>query len=305
MHMITDSYPIGQYVVTTEFDSGAELGGELTAWIECEGETLIQRTFYFGADKRRIHAFARKFVSDPAYQRSCLAGTVRWARVNAWFFRNNIAYCPQLMPIQTAATPKQLSAMRAQNDRAETYFRRLYALIDQQIEQWETTPAYQKHIRIEQTLQEPSITMLDPAIEAVILAFNQMPGVVTRFSCQGLRRGISIEAWEYGPIWFPGKHEPLAYVHFSDLPADMAQHLDAYVRAAKVGVIKQGRVRAQVPEQNSAFIQALEEFRALHYRKAVDVIPAHSAKGEPNEQYRSSARPRRGVRPRPGRPQRV
>ena len=264
MRAILETYTIGEYVFTVEYASGNEAGAEIGVWIEHNAEVILSRSFLFVTHTKHIRAFARKFVNDQAYRQQCLAGTVHWARVEQWFTRNSNAYYPQLCPIRGASNPLQLKLMRAQEDRAEQLFKHLYKLIDTHVMHWESTPAYKEHVRLEATMPAPAPATIDSEIAAVVQGFNQLPGIVTQFSCQGLRRGIDVAEWEYGPIWFPGRHESLAYVHFAHLPADLKQSLDEYVRDSHVGWFNGQRVQAQRPHLNHAFIQVLQQFLELY-----------------------------------------
>ena len=82
MREIIDKFRINQYQFTIEFDSGADIGGEISVWVEYCKETLLNRTFYFGGEQKHIRAFAKKFADDPIYRQFCIEGTVKWVRIN-------------------------------------------------------------------------------------------------------------------------------------------------------------------------------------------------------------------------------
>ena len=267
MHEILDRFTIEGYEFVTEFDTGAETGGEVSVFVQQGDQQLLHRTFYFQSDnEKHVRAFARKFARDTTYRETCLNGSVTWARVNRWFWINDLAYTPQFITVwgAEASDRRALAAMRREADEAERRLKGLYALIEKRLDAWEAAPAYRAHVDIESQSPEPSMRALDPGIEKAVLFFNGLPGVETQFSCEGIRRGLTAPEWAYGPIWFPAKHQPLAHIIFKRLPAALAAELDAALQPAGVGRCWGSRAEAERPEHNADFVLACEQFAQAH-----------------------------------------
>ena len=89
---------------------------------------------------------------------------------------------------------------------------------------------------------------------------NAISGVRTQFSCEGIRRGVVLDRWPHGPIWFPARHQPLAHVQFAAIPADLEAELDTWLQSRGVGDCQVGPAEADMPEHKAEFVEALEEF---------------------------------------------
>lgn len=188
-----DTFHIGEYKFMVEFDSGSISGGEISVFVlDRSGKDILVRTFYFEHNGRHIRAFARKFAEDDAYRQACLDGTVRWNRLARWYERNADVYHPILQPILAASTPEELRAMERTEQWAMKELRLLYKLLERKLDELETSPEYQAHLRIESQTPEPSPMTLDEGIAKAVSLFNSISGVQTQFSCEGIRRGIII-----------------------------------------------------------------------------------------------------------------
>jgi hypothetical protein len=135
----------------------------------------------------------------------------------------------------------------------------LFRIIEKQVDVWETTKEYQEHLVFEQNFT-PSMEVLDPEVEEIVHLFNLLPGVKTKFSCQGIHRGIQVAEWKYGPMWFPGNHVPLAHIAFSQIPPDLLERADAHFRKLGLGQVSVDQIVSNLPQNNARFLVALEEF---------------------------------------------
>lgn len=265
-----DQFKLGGYTFLVTLDTGAGFGGEITVKA-FQGETVIlSRTFYFLLDAEgrmessHIRSFAAKFVRDAAYRETCIQGMSKWARVADWYDRNEYYYGDKLQTFRIAnmRDKKELAKMHEQAEAAKRELMRLYKLIESHIDEWEALPAYQEHRTREALLPKPSMAILDPEIVEAVHSFNQVPGVETKFSCQGLRNGMTVPEWPHGPIWFPGLHECLAYIQFAFITPSFAADLSTYLMQTGIGVWDKvvRRARADVPEHNAKFIAACQAF---------------------------------------------
>lgn len=262
MHGIIDQFKIPPYLFKTEFDSGGDIGGEITVHVNLFGsqDTILARTFYFEKiNEKHIRSFAKKFANDLDYRQECLSGTVLWKRVSKWYGINEYAYSNQFQTIRSACTKEELRRMEPQSEQTWSRMEQLFRIIEKQVEKLEETKEYQEHLVLERSFT-PSIEVLDPEIEGIVHLFNLLSGVATKFSCQGIRRGIRVAEWKYGPIWFPGNHEPLAYIYFSKIPPDLEKRLDAYLGKLGLGQASVNRIISNLPQNNARFLAALEEF---------------------------------------------
>jgi hypothetical protein len=261
VHGIIDQFKKPPYLFITEFDSGGYIGGETTVYVKLIGskDTVLARTFYFeNNNEKHIRSFANKFANDLDYRQECLAGTVLWYRVSRWYGINDITYSDQFQTIRAACTKEELRRMEAQSEQTWARMEQLFRIIEKQVEIWETTKEYQEHLVLEQNFT-PSLDVLDPEVEGIVHLFNLLPGVKTIFSCQGIRRGIRVAEWKYGPMWFPGNHEPLAHITFSQIPPELLERLDAHFRKLGLGQASVNRIISNLPQNNARFLAALEE----------------------------------------------
>ena len=229
-----DQFEIGEFQFKVWFDTGLAPGCYIEVYVFQKGEkeALLTCPFYFGeANDRRIRRFARAFSRDSVYRASCLDGTARWARLSRWYEINAQVYWDEILnkfggPVNNPHGEQM----------AEAEMERLFYLLRRDLEKLESTPEYQKHLEIEAASPPPSMETLDPGIAPAVHALNSLPGVKTRFSCQGVQRGIRWPGWEYGPIWFPDHpHSRLAYVSFETIPEEILTYLDAFLRDRGVG----------------------------------------------------------------------
>jgi hypothetical protein len=156
------------------------------------GEEFSLRDFYFEeANGPHARNFCRKFALDEDYRQQVLAGETRWARRNALFVRN------------------LLSNERGDDRKAHEFFR----WVDAHVEEILALPEYQR-LKEEDSAFEPSAGELDPLIGPAVEALNRIPGVTTRFSCQGVSGKVRSQGRE---LLVVSPHDEYAYVSFSEL----------------------------------------------------------------------------------------
>lgn len=165
------------------------------------GEEFSLRDFYFEeANDPYIRNFCRKFALDEAYRQQVLTGETRWARRNALFVRNLLAVLGE---------DALLSNRRGYDRKAYDFFR----WVDAHFEEILALPEYQRLKEIDSAFQ-PSASELDPLIRSAVEALNRIPGVSTRFSCQGVSGKVRFQE---RALLVVSPHEEYAYVSFSEL----------------------------------------------------------------------------------------
>jgi hypothetical protein len=175
--------------------------GILQAQSRVYGEERSLRDFYFEeANGPHIRNFCRKFALDEAYRQQVLAGETRWARRNALFVRNLLA---------VVGEDALLSSGRDYDRKVRDFFR----WVDGHAEEILALPEYQR-LKEEDSAFEPSAGELDPLIRPAVEALNRIPGVTTRFSCQGISGKVRFQECD---LLVVSPHEEYAYVSFSNL----------------------------------------------------------------------------------------
>lgn len=186
----------GDYRFLLEQKSGATpLGNYLTVWAVQEAEFFL-RDFYFAeADALSVRAFCHRFARDTAYRQQVLAGHTRWARRNALFTRN-------LLPL-LGSNPSNA------HERACAFFH----LLDANLETILALPAYQ-HLQALDNAFQLAPAGLDPFIQPAVKMLDRVPGITTRFSCQGVSGKVLFQNYDLLTI---SPHEEFAFVSFSSL----------------------------------------------------------------------------------------
>jgi len=202
--------------------SGQRFSGRSTgwprSWAPCRGRTSTPtswpraagrfdeprrlRSFYFGdASERHIAHFVHQYATDRAYRAEVDAGTTTWAVRDALFERNAHALVDSPAGLAASGRRGGWAAL------AETWWRWIGA----HAAAIAALPEYRRLQQLD-TAQDPHATELDPEIAASVVAWNDVPGVVTRFSCQGVSGTL---AYEGRRLLVPSYHEPLAYIQFA------------------------------------------------------------------------------------------
>ncbi len=187
------------------YDSGNEIGLEQRDihWSEKQSdgkwtEPKFLRSFYF--DDVRLNYmqnFCKKFAENSAYRSVCLAGTTDWSVRDALFRRNlGWEYFQERMVIE----------MLGDEEKTYQFFKKHWQAIVR-------LPEYQRIQQLD-TQFIPSPTILDPEIAPVVYEFNQIPGVKTRFSCQGVSGTVEYEGLD---ILVVSPHARLGFIWFEAL----------------------------------------------------------------------------------------
>jgi len=165
------------------------------------GDEFSLRDFYFEeANGPHIRNFCRKFALDEGYRQQVLAGETYWERRNTLFVRNLLA---------VVGEDALLSSAQDYDRKVRDFFR----WVDAHVEEILASPAYQR-LKEEDSVFEPSAGELDPLIRPAVQALNRIPGVTTRFSCQGVSGKVRFGERE---LLVVSPHEEYAYVSFSEL----------------------------------------------------------------------------------------
>lgn len=248
----TLSFPPYRFHVT--FDSGAEVGLDQrdVEWSEQDqfghwSEPLWVRSFYFeDCDQQHIRNFCKKFAQDQAYRTACLDGATDWSQRDSLFVRN---IAPSLLwqestVIRTLGGPQQT-----------------YVFFKQHWKEIITQPTYQQILAADSTFQ-PSSTIIDPEIQAAVQLFNTIPGVRTKFSCQGVSGTVSYANLE---ILVVTPHERFGYIRFDTILPPIEQQLIHYLTVSS-GAHYQPSVKLLVSSGNNRV------FRATAYQLAQQLL---------------------------------
>ncbi|GAC1499418.1 MAG: hypothetical protein NVS2B12_05880 [Ktedonobacteraceae bacterium] len=197
----------GDYKFVAELDMGAEVGAnQVTLWFSEKeqqnfGTLRFLRTFYFEeANYDNIHTFCHEFATCEDYRSEILAGARHWTRRNALFVRNLYAVLGERV-------------LLASDTSFERKAREFFRWVDMHTEEIIALPAYKRLQSLDSAFQ-PTATRLDPLILPAVALLNQVPGVVTRYSCQGVSGKIRLEGYELMAV---SPHVEYAYVSFERL----------------------------------------------------------------------------------------
>jgi hypothetical protein len=165
------------------------------------GEEFSLRDFYFEeANGPHIRNFCRKFALEEAYRQQVLTGETRWARRNALFVRNLLSVVGEDTLLSNGGDDYR---------QARDFFR----WVDAHVEEILALPEYQR-LKEEDSAFQPSAGEPDLLIRPAVEVLNHIPGVTTRFSCQGVSGRVRLQGRE---LLVVSPHEKYAYVSFSEL----------------------------------------------------------------------------------------
>jgi hypothetical protein len=193
------------------FDSGNETGFEQRDiyWREGKSEERWVRSFYFDdVVEQHMRAFCKRFAEDQAYRQASIARTTDWA-VRDRLFRRNSA--PEFW--QKSLLVDQLGSVT----KVYLFFKKHWKVIT-------STDDYQSLMQLDSAFQ-PSRGELDPEIRDAVNLFNEIEGVKTKFSCQGVSRLFEYEGLS---ILADTPHARLAYISFDSCPASIEHLLQTY-----------------------------------------------------------------------------
>jgi DNA-binding SARP family transcriptional activator len=165
------------------------------------GNERFLRDFYFEeSSKQHIRTFCRKFATNEAYRQQITAREVSWVKRNALFLRNLYT----LFGEQLHST----NSYEYEN-KARDFFHwisRHYASIL-------ALPEYARLQQIDNAFT-PDPNEPDPYIRPAVALFNLIPGVTTRYSCQGVSGKVQFQGRN---LLVVSEHEEYAYISFSKL----------------------------------------------------------------------------------------
>jgi hypothetical protein len=176
------------------------------------------RSFYFAeVNARHIRNFALKYANNVAYRAEVDAGATAWARRNALFERN-----------LTTTSLRRLRGAELNLAQAD-----LWRWIKERADVILALPEYMRLHAIDSAFgpaRDPSASCeyhpkYDPEMRAAISAWDAVPGVATRFSCQGISGALMYDGRQLLTV---SPHEELAYIQFasmSDAAAAAVYHL--------------------------------------------------------------------------------
>jgi len=165
------------------------------------GNERFLRDFYFEeSNKQHIRNFCRKFATDEAYRQRVMAKEVSWARRNTLFLRNLFTIFGEHF--------HSTNSYEYEN-KAHDFF----LWINQHYEAILAAPDYQRLQQIDNTFM-PDAVELDPFIQPAVELLNRIPGVTTRYSCQGVSGKVHFQGRD---LLVVSEHDEYAYVSFTKL----------------------------------------------------------------------------------------
>ena len=222
-------------------------------------EDYFLRAFYFDeANHWYIDDFCRNFALVPAFQQEVLSGKATWAERNELFHQNLTA----MIVIKNAT----LSGKQAYDD----HLRELFTWIDRHIDEIRLLPEYQ-YLKEIDSLAKMHGSRPDPFIQPAIELLNQVPGIATGPSCQGVSGKVCFQGRELLVI---SPHMEYAYVSFSQLEQSAYDMLTAQLPAFPgITPIKQTSSHLPISELRSTGDNLLfrEELIALAHRMLDEV----------------------------------
>lgn len=177
------------------------------------GESRHLRDFYFEeANDYHIHNFCRKFAFESDYRQAVLEGHAPWIARNELFARN--------LPAQTRDLPS-INLTRAQQMANDQQVRNFFKWIDAHAQKIIALPEYQRLEALDNAFN-PNASELDPYIKPAVELLNQIPGVVTRFSCQGVSGKVHFEGYDLLAV---SHHQEYASISFQTLESQAYKRL--------------------------------------------------------------------------------
>ncbi len=172
--------------------------------LEAENQTFSEwrsvRDFYFEeTGEQHIRAFCRQFALEEPFRQQALAGDTHWARRNQLFVRNLHSVLHE--------DPTYVHGSQVEH-RAQEFF----YWLDRHVEDILALPEYQRLQMVDSAFRPGA--GIDPDIRPAVELLNQIPGVVTQFSCQGVSGKITFQNRQ---LLVVSPHEEYAYVSFDRL----------------------------------------------------------------------------------------
>ena len=165
------------------------------------GNECFLRDFYFEeSNKQHIRSFCRKFATNEAYQQRVIAREVPWAKRNALFLRNLFTLCGE--QVHSTNSYEYENKARDFFHWISRYYEPILAL-----------PEYKRLQQIDNAFIADPIE-LDPSIRPAVELLNCIPGITTRYSCQGVSGKVQFQGRD---LLVVSEHDEYAYVSFSKL----------------------------------------------------------------------------------------
>ena len=222
-------------------------------------EDYFLRAFYFDeANHWYIDDFCRNFAFDAAYRQEALSGRARWVERNELFDRNLTG----MIVLKNAP----LSGKQAYDD----HLRELFTWIDRHLDEIRLLPEFQFLKEID-SLSEMHGMRPDSLIQPAIDLLNQVPGITTESSCQGVSGKVCFQGRELLVI---SPHMEYAYVTFNELEQRAHDTLIAQLPAFPgITAIKQATSQLPISELRSTDdnLRFREELIALAHRMLDEV----------------------------------
>jgi len=180
------------------------------------GDDHFLRDFYFEeTNPKYIRNFCHKFALSEPYRQQVLARETPWAKRNALFVRNVFAVWEEL--------PGTTSSREEDEQKLSDFFH----WIDAHYEAILALPEYQQLQQLD-TAFKPNARVLDPFIQPAVELLNQIPGVTTQYSCQGVSGKVHFQGRTLLAV---SEHEEFAYVSFAELEQPAKYIIEALLPA--------------------------------------------------------------------------
>ena len=208
---VEQTYRYGVFSFQVAFDSGSEtsLHQRDIFWKEGKGQERWVRSFYFDdVVEHHMRAFCKRFAEDDVYRQAAIAETTDWAIRDRLFRRNS---APEFW--QESLLVKQLGGVF----NTHSFFKKHWKAITD-------AEDYQSLVQFDRAF-EPSKDEFDPEIRLAVNLFNEIDGVVTKFSCQGVSRLFHYEGLD---ILADTPHARFAYIWFELCSVSIEHLLQTY-----------------------------------------------------------------------------
>jgi hypothetical protein len=180
------------------------------------GDDHFLRDFYFEeTNPKYIRNFCHKFALSEPYRQQVLARETAWAKRNALFVRNVFAAWEGL-PCTTSSREEDEQKLSDFFHWINTHYEAILAL-----------PEYQQLQRLD-TAFKANAKVLDPLIQPAVELLNQIPGVTTQYSCQGVSGKVHFQGRTLLAV---SEHEEFAYVSFAELEQPARDIIEALLPA--------------------------------------------------------------------------
>jgi len=186
---------------------------KLTRSIQHFTDARMIRSFYYEeVNFAHMRNFCQKYATDPAYRQAVENGSAPWVERNAIFVKNlwSPSFRDQLASLDALASDAVIKKLWHWLGRVSTAITAL--------------PEYRQLKQLDTASAPPSAhPPLDPGIREAVEAWNVLPGVETKFSCQGASGTVTYEGRR---LLVPCSHDEFAYIVFARLDEPIIAALD-------------------------------------------------------------------------------